>query len=251
MASEEAPITSPAPANELVGGGGTVEAGNVEGGKTRPRPSRSRCFRVYKVILVGAVISMMILTLASTPWCIDLTRELLHEIMNSTAPLYVTESPVAGDNLSGNKTELITDTLVYGVVGISLLITMIFLIFGLISIWCESAGCSIVFSILLFICFGASFCCYDRLLFLINMSIDLILALLVLLYGIVVKRADRLAPTSGSPSRAALEENEKSKKKNEKKEKKKKDKKSKKKDEEKTEEGNGAGKGSSSDDEKV
>lgn len=249
MASEEAPITAPT-VNEL--GGGVVEAVNVEAGKAQPRPSRSRCFRVYKVILVGAVISMMILTLASTPWCIDLTRELLHEIMNSTAPLYVTESPVTGDSLSGNKTELITDTLIYGVVGISLLITMIFLIFGLVSIWCESTGCSIVFSILLFICFGASFCCYDRLLFLINMSIDLVLALLVLLYAVVVKRADRLAPTSGSPTRTAQDGNEKSKKKKGKKEKKKKkDKEGKKKDEEKLEEGNGAGKGSSSDDEKV
>lgn len=250
MASEESPISAP-PVNEL--GGTGVEGGNVEAGKTRPRPSRSRCFRVYKFILVGAVVTMMILTLASTPWCIDLTRELLHEIMNSTAPLYATDSPIAADNLSGNRTELITDTLVYGVVGISLLLTMIFLIFGLVAIWCESAACSIAFFVLLFICFAASLCCYDRLLFLINMSIDAILALLVLLYAIAVKRADRLAPTSGSPTRAAQEGNEKSKKKKEKKEKKKKEKKGKKGEAEKSTEegGGGAGKGSSSDDEKV
>lgn len=244
MASEEAPIANESAAAG-VGGGDGYE--NVEAGKSRSRPSRSRCFRVFKFILVGAVFSMMILTLASTPWCIDLTRELLHEIMNSTAPLYASENS-EGDSFNGNSTELITDTLVYGVVGISLLLTMVFLLFGLISIWCESAAFSIVFAIILILCFAASFCCYDRLLFLINMCIDAGLALLVLLYAIVVKRADRLAPASRSPSRAALEGGEKGKKK--KKEKKKK--RGKKGDAEKTEESGGqAGKSSSSDDEKA
>ena len=248
MTSEEVPAAAPA-ANESSGGGGGIEAGNVEPGKCRILRSRSRCFRVYKFILLGAVIIMMILTLASTPWCIDLTRELLHETMNATAPLYATENPIAADNLSGNRTELITDTLVYGAVGISLLITLIILVFGLISIWCEAAGCSIVFSVILFICSGASLCCYDRILFLINMAIDAALAILVLLYAIAVKRADRLAPSSGSPTRAAQEKSEETKKKKEKK--KKKGKKGKKGEAEKSEEGPGAAKGSSSDDEKV
>lgn len=258
MASEEegGAIAAPA-ANESA-----AEAGNVESsasGKSRPRPSRSRCFRVYKWILVTAVIIMMILTLASTPWCIDLARELLHEIMNSTS----TGSPLddSGRNENNenrlNQTALITDTLVYGVVGISLLLTMIFLIFGLVAIWVESPPFSIIFSILLFICFGASICCYDRLLFLINMAIDAVLGLLVLLYAIIVKRADRLAPTEGSsPLQLGQEEDEKSSKKKQKKEKKpkkekkgKKEKKSEEKTEEKPEENGGGGGGA--EDEKV
>lgn len=249
MASEQEGGAIAPPANESA-----AEAGNVEGGtsgKSRPRPSRSRCFRVYKWILVVAVIVMMILTLASTPWCIDLARELLHEMINSTA----TESSLDGNNEHGlNRTALITDTLVYGVVGISLLLTMIFLIFGLVAIWVESSGCSVIFSILLFLCFGASVCCYDRLLFLINMAIDAVLGLLVLLYAIIVKRADRLAPTEGSsPVQVGQEEDEKSSKKKKKEKKPKKEKKGKKseeKTEEKPEENGGAG-GGGADDEKV
>ena len=153
------------------------------------RPSRSRCFKVYKYVLVLFLLGLFVATLGSTPWCVQLARELLKDINATTM----------GQAYAGYEPVEMTDTLVYSAVGVALFLTFLLLLFGVISVFKESFVCCLLFALALFLCVAASVCCYTHTLFLINMVIDVILGVLVLFFSILIKRADRLAPESLTP----------------------------------------------------
>jgi len=153
------------------------------------RPSRTRCFKVYKFLLVLYLLGLFAATLGSTPWCVELARDLLKEV-NQTSMMQM---------YGGYEPIQVTDTLVYGAVGVALFLTFLLLLFGLISIIKECFVLCLLFGLTLFVCVGASICCYHHTLFLINMVVDVVLGILVIIFSILIKRADRLAPTSSSP----------------------------------------------------
>lgn len=160
----------------------------------RSKVSRSRCFKIFKYTLLFSLICLFIAALASTPWCIDFAREYLRNI-NATSNLAAVYTVTTGSNAANSTVPSeITDTIVYSIVGFSLLLTIIYLTFGIIAIYKESFVLSLVFSLSLLTFFALSLCCYDQLIFLINMIFDLILGTWVLLYAILVKRADKLSP---------------------------------------------------------
>lgn len=170
--------------------------GNTSDSKSS-KTSRSRCFKLFKYTLLLALISLFIVAVASTPWCIQFARDYLRNL-NATSNLAMVYTVTSGSSNASNSTvpSEITDTIVYSIVGFSLLLTIIYLTFGIIAIYKESFILSLVFSLSLVTFFALSICCYDQLIFLINMILDLILATWVLLYAILVKRADKLSPSN-------------------------------------------------------
>lgn len=156
----------------------------------RTRPSRSRCFKVYKYLLLTALIAYFIATLASTPWCVGLSRDILQTLnTTSMAQMY-----------SGQEPLILTDTLVYATVGVALLFTFVWLLFGLIGVWKECFFMVVTFGVSLLLFFAGSICFFDvHLLVLINLIVDIVLGLIVLIFAILIKRADRLAPQPLSP----------------------------------------------------
>lgn len=158
------------------------------------KPSRSRCFKLFKYSLLTTLIILFIATLASTPWCIQFARSFMKDL-NATSNLGTVYTLTSGND-SNNSTvpAELTDTIMYSVVGVSLFVTLVYLTFGLIAVYRESFILSVIFGISLIVCFAASICCYHHLVFLINMILDLILGSWVLLYAILVKRADKLSP---------------------------------------------------------
>lgn len=186
--------------------------------KLTPRITRSRCFRIFKWTLFIAVLGMALLTLASVPWCLSLTRELLAELTKndtSFSAMYATDSAAP---------LVVTDELVYIVVGVSVVLTLLYLLFGAIAALKESFCMSVVFGLSLLLGFAGKHPCtincrrctalsqrpinlvvrlaslsspslvlvgsifyIQHLLFVINMAIDLVLGLLFILYGIAIK----------------------------------------------------------------
>lgn len=156
---------------------------------SRKHHSRSRCFKIFKWTLMIMLLGLFVATLASTPWCVELARDLLKDINSTTM----------GQVYSGYEPIQLTDSLVYGVVGVALFLTFLLLLFGTISVWRESFVGSLVFSVLLLLCVAGSACCYHHTLFLINIIVDVVLGVLVFFYSICIKRADRLAPEDLMP----------------------------------------------------
>lgn len=159
--------------------------------KLTPRISRSRCFNVYKWLLIIALIAGALATLASIPWCISLTRQLLeeHNASNGTSPtmaqLY---------NSSGQEQLLVTDELIYIIVGVSIGLTLLYLLIGILVLIKESFIGSLLFGITLLLCTVGSVFYMQHLLVLINLIVDAVLGLLIILYALTIKRADRLSP---------------------------------------------------------
>lgn len=156
--------------------------------KLTPRISRSRCFKVFKWTLFAALILLALATVASTPWCFGLTRELLLELNNTSGSM--------SQIYSGEEPLEVTDELVYIVVAVSVALTLLYLTIGLVAVYRESFWLSLFFGISLLACAGGSVVYYEHLLFLINMVVDAVLGLLIVLYALAVKRADRLSPES-------------------------------------------------------
>ncbi|KAI1290895.1 hypothetical protein HDE_07760 [Halotydeus destructor] len=159
--------------------------------KLTPRLSRSRCFKLFKWTLVAAILVMAMGTIGGIPWYLDLTRQLLDDMNNgntSMGQMYAAEG-------TGEPLE-VTDELVYAVIGISVLITILYLTFGIVGAIRESFCLTLTFGISLLLCFGASIPFYGHLLFLVNMVVDLLLGLLFVFFALTIKRADRLAPES-------------------------------------------------------
>jgi general stress protein CsbA len=139
--------------------------------------------------LVLLLLGLFGATLASTPWCVEMARDLLKDINSTTM----------GQMYAGYEPIQMSDTLVYSAVGVALFLTFLVLLFGVISIIKENFICCIIFALTLFLCVAASACCYTHTLFLINMIVDVILGVLTLFFSILIKRADRLAPESLTP----------------------------------------------------
>lgn len=168
--------------------------GNEATSSQSTKPSRSRCFKLFKYSLLTTLIIIFITTLASTPWCIQLARSIMKDL-NATSNLATVYSVTSGnDSTNSTVPAELTDTIMYSVVGVSLFVTLVYLTFGLIAVYRESFILSVIFGVSLIVFFAASICCYHHLIFLVNMIIDLILGSWVLLYAVLVKRADKLSP---------------------------------------------------------
>lgn len=167
-------------------GGSEAKAVSSSCGSSAARASRSRCFKVYKYALILLLVLFFIVTLASTPWMPDLVRDIFKEWNTTTVAM----------NYSGAEPLQVTDAVVYGVIFSSMMITIIYVLVGVIVLYKECFISSILYGITTILIAAASVCCIKYTIFLITTITEFVLAPLIILFGILIKRADRLAPES-------------------------------------------------------
>lgn len=155
-------------------------------GSSAARASRSRCFKVYKCALILLLVIFFLVTLASTPWMPDLVRDIFKEWNTTTVAM----------NYSGAEPLQVTDAVVYGVIFSSMIITIIYVLVGVIVLYKECFVSSIIYGITTVLIAAASVCCIKYTIFLITTITEFVLGPLVVLFAVLIKRADRLAPES-------------------------------------------------------
>lgn len=155
-------------------------------GSSAGRASRSRCFKVYKYALILLLVLFFIVTVASTPWMPDLVRDILKEWNTTTVAM----------NYSGAEPLQVTDAVVYGVIFSSMMITILYVLVGVIILYKECFVSSIIYGIATILIAAASVCCAKYTIFLITTVTEFVLGPLVILFAVLIKRADRLAPES-------------------------------------------------------
>lgn len=166
---------------------GTSDAKAVSScSSTEGRASRSRCFYIYKWALIVSLLLHLIGTLVSVPWMPNLVRDILKEWNTTTVAL----------NYSGAEPMEATDAVVYGVIFVSLMATLVFVALGIVSLYKECFSLCIIYGILMILIAAASICCAKYTIILVMMIIEFILAPLIILFAVLIKRADRLAPES-------------------------------------------------------
>ena len=149
--------------------------------------SRSRCFKVYKYALILSLVLFLVLVLVSTPWMPPYVRDILNSMNTTTVAL----------NYSGAESFQFTDVHVYGIIASSLIATAVYVLFGVFVLYKECFYLIIVFGIVTLAAAIATICCAStHVAALVTMIIEFALVPVILLFAVLIKRADRLAPES-------------------------------------------------------
>lgn len=154
---------------------------------SRARASRSRCFHAFKWIIILLILVMLVVTLAATPWMPDYVRQVLADLnMTSSVAL----------NYSETEPLQVTDNLVYAIIGLSVFLTVVYTIVGVIALIRESFCLCIAYGLLTLVIGGTGICCTKYVWVLVSTVACLTLAPLIITFAVLIKRADRLAPES-------------------------------------------------------
>ena len=100
------------------------------------------------------------------------------------------------EHYSGAEPIEATDAVIYGVIFVSMIATIIFVAIGVIALYKECFILCIIYGILMILLAAASICCAKHPIGLAMTITQFVLAPLILLFAVLIKRADRLAPES-------------------------------------------------------